>query len=239
MALVTDTDPQLVEPSPAVAWADMYAYMRSTWRQGEHTTVIAPTGWGKTTMMIQLLRLRTYIAAFAVKGKDSSMDEMIRDLGLWRMKSWTPDVYHRICLWPPVLGAGKEHRKQQREEFQHAIDSIYRAGGWCAFFDEVVYLAETLGLEGELKFLLNQGRSSSITVVACTQRPRFIPLAFYDQATHLWIGKDTDRQNVVRLAELAGNAEKQVRTEIPTLERYEFLYLNRDTGYRCRTKVEV
>lgn len=233
-------DPQTeAVPTPYLEWHRFHRYMQGTWEQGDHVTVIAPTNWGKTTLMAELLSIRTYIAAFGVKGQDRSMEKLIRELGLYRTKTWQPDVSHRACLWPDIKGAGANHRKHQRDIFAGAMDSIYRSGGWCCFFDEVSYLSDTLKLDDELKFLLNQGRSSFITVVGCTQRPAFIPLAFYDQATHLFIGKDTDHRNVTRLSELTGNARKVVASEIPALPKYTFLYVNRDTGFRCRTKVEV
>lgn len=229
----------LAAESPSVPWREFYPWFCSQWNQGEHMTAIAPTGWGKTTLMIELLHLRSFLVAFGVKGRDETMDKMIRELGLWKQRAWNSEVADRICLWPDIRGAGQNHRQRQREEFLKAIDGIYRQGGWCAYFDEVVYLAETLRLEDELKFLLNQGRSSHITVVATTQRPAFIPLAFYDQATHLFVGKDTDHRNIRRLAELTGEAAKRVALEVPTLVKHEFMYVNRDSGYRCRTLVEV
>jgi hypothetical protein len=60
----------------------------------------------------------------------------------------------------------------------------------------------------QLKFLLQQGRSAGISVVAMTQRPAFIPLAFYDQATHLFVWRDNDLRNRQRIGELAGNARR-------------------------------
>jgi len=72
-----------------------------------------------------------------------------------------------------------------------------------------------------------------------TQRPAFIPLAFYDQATHLFVWRDNDRRNRQRLGELAGNASAVVQREVAGLARREVLYLHKDTGYRVRTTVEV
>lgn len=167
------------------------------------------------------------------------MDEMVRDLHLERQQRWNPEVADRICLWPDIRGTGKPHRNRQRAVFQEAIDSIFRMGAWCCVFDEVVYLAETLNLDDELKFLLNQGRSSHISVVAATQRPAFIPLAFYDMASHLFLWKFSDHRNAQRVAELTGEASQIVRREIMTLPKYEFIYINKDTGLRVRSKVEV
>jgi hypothetical protein len=198
--------------------------------------MIGTTGSGKTTLAKQILSVRSYVVAFGVKGRDDTMEDFIR-AGYWRMREWNGDLTDYAVLWPEIKGAG--HTDHQRDVFARAIDSIFRAGGWCVFFDEVVYLSETLGLEKALKFLLNQGRSSGISVVAATQRPAFIPLAFYDQPTHLFIWKDNDRRNLKRLGELAGNAMPIVTSEIASLQRREVLYFNKDTGVRVRTTVRI
>lgn len=220
-------------------WGDFYPWFLEQWEQGQHVTMVGPTGWGKTVLATEILALRSYLVAFGVKGEDRSLEEMIRTLRLTRMQLWQPDVADRICLWPDIRGAGKNHRMRQREVFSRAIDSIFRMGAWCCYFDEVVYLAETLNLDDELKFLLNQGRSSYISVVAATQRPAFIPLAFYDMASHLFLWKFNDHRNAARVAELTGSAAPVVRQEVMTLPKYEFIYINKDTGLRVRSKVEV
>jgi hypothetical protein len=225
--------------TPVVEWDEFYPWFLENWHQGEHVTLIGPTGWGKTTVLRRILVIRSFLAVFAVKGDDESMEELIHDLRLDRMTQWNPDVSDRVCLWPDIRGAGKGHRRKQREVFAEAIDSIFRMGAWCPVFDEVVYLSETLGLDDELKFLLNQGRSSHISVVAATQRPAFIPLAFYDMATHLFLWKFQDIRNVQRVAELTGEAAPVIRQELMTLPKYEFIYINKDTGLRIRTTAQV
>ena len=225
--------------TPVVPWRDFYGWFKGEWEQGQHVTMVGPTGWVKTTLAEQILRLRAYLVAFCVKGRDDSMDRLIRSLKLTRQEAWHPDVANRIALWPNIRGAGREHRIRQRQMFLKAIDSIFRMGGWCCYFDEVVYLAETLNLDDELKFLLNQGRSSYITVVAATQRPAFIPLAFYDMASHLFLWRFDDDRNAVRVAQLTGVAAPIIRQEVMALPKYEFIYINKDTGIRVRSKVEV
>lgn len=222
-----------------VPWNDFYGWFLGQWEQGQHVTLVGPTGWGKTTLLTEILHLRTYLAVFGVKGEDRSMERMISDLRLEKQREWQPDTADRICLWPNVRGAGQGHRLQQRRVFAEAIDSIYRMGSWCTCFDEVVYLSDTLKLDDELKFLLNQGRSSHISVVAATQRPAFIPLAFYDMASHLFLWKFNDHRNAQRVAELTGASAPVVRQEIMSLPKYQFIYINKDTGLRVRSTVEV
>lgn len=223
--------------TPEVPWDEFRDIFRNAWAQGEHVTMIGTTGSGKTTLMEQVIGIRQHIAIFGVKGRDDTMERFIHDHGYTRIKTWNPELDDYLVLWPEIKGHG--HINTQRDVFAHAMDAIYREGGWCVVFDEVSYLSDTLRMDNQLKFLLQQGRSAGISVVAMTQRPAFIPLAFYDQATHLFMWKDNDLRNRQRLGELAGNARYVVEREIAELRRREVLYLHKDSGYRVRTVVEV
>lgn len=223
-------------PSPVIPWEDFRRWFSGEWEQGQHVMMVGTTGSGKTTVAKQFLKLREHVVVFGVKSRDDTLDELIRK-GYWRTGSWQGDVSDHIVLWPEVKGA--RHAIKQREIFEDAMDAIYRSGGWCLYLDEVSYLADTLSMNTQLKFMLNQGRSCGISIVAATQRPAWIPVAFYDQSTHLFLWKDNDHKNIKRMSELAGPASRVVFSEIGSLERREVLYLNKDTGYRCRTKVVI
>lgn len=233
MAALTDTP---ATASPEVEWSRFLPWFLSQWDQGQHITMVGTTGSGKTTLAKQLLPRRSFVAIFGVKGRDETLDEFL-DQGYVHLKRWNGDVSDHVVLWPDLTGP--EAMEHQRDVFRQAMGAIYRAGAWCLFLDEVVYLSETLRMERELKFLLNQGRSSGISIVAATQRPAFIPLAFYDQPTHYFFWRDTDARNIKRIGELTGPASRQTMQEIGSLRRREVLYFNKDTGLRVRTTVEV
>ena len=46
------------------------------WRQGEHVSIIAPTGVGKSVIMTELQRMRAYVLAVAVKPTDDTMEQL-------------------------------------------------------------------------------------------------------------------------------------------------------------------
>jgi hypothetical protein len=70
-----------------------------------------------------------------------------------------------------------------------------------------------------------------------TQRPRWIPLEAYDQATHLFFWRDTDEGNVMRVAELAGTRKRDVADIVPRLAKHDILYVNRDTSELVITRL--
>jgi hypothetical protein len=213
------------------------------WQQGEHITLVGPTGRGKTTLINALLPRRDYVVFFSTKRIDTTQDELKR-MGfkvIHSAKDLHPDVAPRAILrppWPEDISA-KALKQLHSEIFGEALMTIFRQGYWCVVLDEARYITHDLSLSDEAQLLWLQGRSLRISVVAGTQRPRWIPLEAYDQATHLFFFKDTDRPNVDRVAEMAGLNRRVVQDTVPRLDLHEVLYANRNTDELVTTTVEV
>ena len=71
-----------------------------------------------------------------------------------------------------------------------------------------------------------------------TQRPRFVPLEAYDQASHLFFWKDLDMANVQRVAEIAGLPKNELVNLVGQLDWHDFLYVNARTGETLISRVE-
>lgn len=225
------------EATPIVDFWEWYDWFTATWEQGQHVTAIGTTGSGKTTLIKMLIGVMPWVTVVGVKARDDTMDEFIR-AGYTRIRKWaSADIDDYLVFWPSLKSL--DDLNAHKRPYLDCLNGIYRSGGWCVFLDEVSFLSDMLGLEKPLKMLLNQGRSSGVTVVAATQRAAFIPLAFYDQASHLILWKDPDRRNRQRVAELTGDAMPVVMRELAQLSKREVIYINKDTGYRVRFTVEV
>lgn len=164
----------------------------------------------------------------ATKPRDVTLDPLIQQ-GYRIVRTLPlppPEMYQRIIFWPRVDTADK--MSTQRDAFRDVLLQVYEVGGWTVYVDELDYVCNYLKLAPLVELLWRQGRSLGITVVGGTQRPAFIPLLAYDQATHLFIGRDNDDVNIRRYASISGGGkdyQRNVKQAVRALREHEFMYL--------------
>lgn len=220
--------------APRVPW-DRFIE-RLDWKQGEHVGLIGPTGQGKTSLLMELLPLRQYVAVFATKPRDDSMDRLITR-GYLRMDKWAsmpPERAPRRVLWPDASSIDSVDKQQA--EFKHAFQAIYREGGWALVVDEGFYVADMLGLKREMKMIWTQGRALGVSFVVATQRPAWVPREMYDGSTHMFFWRINDRTDLEKIQGMGAAPSDTVRILVAGLERYQCLYVNTRTGEMMRTR---
>lgn len=220
---------------PMVPWS---VFMdQFVWNQGEHVGMIGPTGQGKTNFAYWFLPQHKYITIFATKPRDPSMMSFGKSQGFKVWKEWRKararDIPRRI-VWPKANDLYSI--PQQRVVFQDAFRRIYGEGGWTLYLDELYFLAQTLGLDKEVKIFLLQARALNVSLVCASQRPSWIPLEVYDQSTHLFFWRDNDEKNLRRLSGISYLSANFIRELIATLPRYHVLYINTRTGDMAITR---
>jgi hypothetical protein len=219
-----------------ISWDEFLRLFK--WKQGEHVTVIGPTGSGKTWLVEAILPLRKYVAILITKKKDPMIQKFQRG-GYERVKSWVEiphEIHSRILLHPPFARDEPKERYQQ-VEFAHAFDRAFEQGHWTLYADELPYIIDDLGLERKVKRQLNQGRSLKSSLVSSAQRPAFLPLLTYSAATHVFFFRTTDEADLKRIGGLGGISNKLIREVVAVLESHQALYLNTRTGQMYITKV--
>lgn len=227
-----------------VPWQE-FLDQRFVWRQGEHVSTIGPTGCGKSTLTRAILPRREYVVVAGTKPRDRTLDEFVRE-GYVRSTSWPPRRRwwqeqppgwdDRVIVWPRFTGAGS--MQEQADTFRAVFEDVFAEGGWCVVVDEVFYMCDELKLKSWLTTLWTQGRSMGLSIVAGTQRPAFVPLHMYDQASHLFLFADNDERNLQRVGGLGGLSAVTIRETVAALPRHECLYVNTRDRTLLRTRVE-
>lgn len=223
---------------PYVRWDQFQLRLRL--KQGEHITLVGTTGSGKTVLARELLSRRDYVVVLGTKNNDRELYGPFEELGYELTDDFdpTPDQDEsRIIFRPRLRSPDDKGLAAQRQAFEGALFLVWEAGGWTIYADEIWYLTHRLKLATIFETLWTAGRSDDITVVGATQLPVDIPLLAFDQATHLFLFRNTDRYRINRMAEFAGSDIELVRHIIPRLPRHEFLYIDTRTGTMARSKV--
>lgn len=225
---------------PFVPW-DEFIRDHFVWNQGEHLTTIGKTGSGKTNLLLQLLPYRDFVCAIGTKPKDETMQTLIRRDKYRRVREWPPPTRIgarsvRVALWPTFVRP--EDIADQQRIIDAALRDIFAAGGWTIVLDELWYLCVFLRMSRLLEVFWSQARSIGITVVGGAQRPAWIPLMAYSQATHLFMFKTTDHRDVMRLGSVGGIDAKLIADTVGRLPKWHVLYVNTVDGTLLITKPE-
>lgn len=212
------------------------------WQQGEHITIIGPTGSGKTVLARQLLRRRDFVVILGIKNRDPELYAPFQREGyelVRRFDAEAPDDADSVKLLfvPRTDKRGAEGRKAKSARFRQALQDIYDVGRWCVYADDIQYMADQLRLSDDFEELWMLGRSEGVSVVASSQEPVNIPLMAYGMATHLFLFKNTDAVRARRMAELTGVNRDVAQQTILSLPDHEFLFINRRNGEMIRSIV--
>lgn len=64
--------------APFKPWEEMYSYLQTEFQQGDHVSLLGPTGTGKTHMALAIAEIRTYVLVIATKPRDPLVEDTIK-----------------------------------------------------------------------------------------------------------------------------------------------------------------
>ena len=209
------------------SWPELRQTIRDSWKQGEHFTIIAPTYGGKSVLAVKgLLPLWEHTITLDAKGED----ETLRLSG--RTIRHHPNFVdrRRASRFHVLL----PHDMEQAASLAlTSLKHVFSEKGWLVNIDELRLFTDRQylpkfqkALPAMVEKIWLYGRSRGITLLSGTQAPRFIPSAALEQARHFLIGRTTRKDALDRLGEISFGDVDLIRAIVPTLDDFEFLYLN-------------
>lgn len=220
-------------PAPDIvgqSWDEFLESFRTAWRPGEHVAIIAPTGQGKTTVLVTLLqRCRSFVLGFDPKGGDDTLAKC----QFPRLTQWPPPSrdYDKMAKREPVkyLVGPKTRRRRDRPSLiamqERALEGAWDDGGWTVAIDELQIAADKMGQKDSIDELLIAARTRKVSVVSLFQRPAEVPRAAYQMASHIFLGLTLDTDTINRLAEIVGRPRYEIRGAVNGLAKVDYSWL--------------
>lgn len=238
-------------PPPDIVSHSRAEFLRDYWdyKAGEMTTILAPTGGGKTELSFDLLGAtigeKLPAVILVMKPRDSTVSRFQRRYKLAVLRDWPPPKLRFLkrvwgekpppgwVLWPTETDDPDRDDARHETIFRRCIRWCYKRGPVIIFADETYSLEHELKLERDLRRIWTKGRSMKCGLWAASQRPVWIS-RWALQGHHLFLGYDPDRKMQERYAEIGGGLDPEViRWQVARLKAFEFLYINRDQRTMC------
>lgn len=225
------------------------------YKAGEHVVFGGPTTNGKTTLAFDLLE---YIASpifpayLAVsKPSDPVTAKRGKELGFRRVAEWppTPKIQEWMggekpsgyLIWIAFgdLNTDMERcaavtRKLLMDRYSHGASKKNKGG--ILVMDDTMIKAKIMGLDKEMVTILAMAGAMKFGLWIFVQKPTDsgrTTVWGYEQAKHLFFTKGGDARMLQRYVEIIGANGPIAKKVIPTLEQYQFLYVNKVTGHMC------
>lgn len=230
---------------PGVERIPRQPFLNEYWdyRPGEHVTILARTGNGKTHTAQQLLERSATPELPALclirKREDDTVARWHKGVGYRKVTSypsgatiWRPNKPPGYVLWPTWVKNPAIDKPAHERIFRRALLYAYAKGKHIVFADETVAL-QRLGLTEEIEEIEMQGRSLKCGMWVASQAPINVTTYAYSQAHHLFLGYAKDKRHVDRFKEIGGVDTDLVAYTVTQLKQYEWLYIRTEDRVMC------
>lgn len=213
------------------------------WKQGEHILVSGGTGSGKTRLAREIVDQRLkrgghVVMLFGKLKPDDTITDNYSDFTRWTRWNTRPSVMDRkILLWPKVEGLPvREAAREMHHVFRDALEEIGRTGDWTVVIDDGLFVTSNafLALGEDVAMMHMLVRSARGTLLTLVQRPAHIPVTIYPNLTYAFVGRASERNDVTRLAELAGRqGSRRLADQIARNGTHDFTWITVGKDYHA------
>src|SRR5262245_1415221 len=210
-------------------------WVKAHWVPGKHGAFVGPTGEGKSTLAVHLLRMRKYVMALDPKGEDTTLERS----GFTRITSFPlPRKIRRdLAEERPVRiiigGPARSHADDRRNKalIQSYVEWARFTGGWTVYADEFQVLSDMrmFGLGVEIERQLITARKDASSILTSFQAAAWVSKAATRQATaFIVIFRTRDEDMIKAAAKAAGRPFRDVITAIEQLPPFHCLVIPAD-----------
>jgi hypothetical protein len=231
-----------------------FCQRRWDYKAGEHVVFAGPTQRaGKTTLAFQLLEytatpeLPAYVAVSKPSDKVSSTEG--KRLGYRRVEDYPfrpkikeytkegkPSGY---LIWPDMSDPDTAMQNAS-DATSRLIDGVYANGAkgkkCILVLDDTVTKSKVLGLDRQMVMVITMSGAMGVGGWFFVQKPSDAGKAAlwsYPNAEHVFISKDPVKRNRMYYRDIGGFDGDVVDSATMSLQKYQFLYLERSHGYMC------
>jgi hypothetical protein len=214
-----------------VPWGVFLAWLNDAWDPGTHLAIIGPTGEGKTTFVVGILGLRSWVIALDPKGED----ETLAASGYRRVTRLPLPgaLRNQIAAGEParLIIGGPSRTDDEKRALQRlmadAIKMVREQGGWTLYVDEFQILSDIrmFGLGKPIEELLIAARRNRTSVITSFQAPAWVPRASTRQAWGTLILPTRDVQMIKTVAETMGRPWQELHQAVRMLPRFHGLFI--------------
>jgi hypothetical protein len=230
-----------------------FASGRFDYKPGQHVVFAGPTQNGKTELAFCLLEYTATVdlpAMVAVsKPRDPVTSKWGTKLGYRRVGTYPiPPKFKELLregkptgylIWPDMTDP-ETAASNASQVTSKLIDGVYANGAknkQCILvLDDTVNKSKMLGLDRQMVMVLTMSGAMGVGGWFFVQKPTGAgnaALWSFSQSDHVFIARDPDKRNRERYTEIGGFDSKEVERVSMSLERYQFLYLEREHRYMC------
>jgi hypothetical protein len=212
-------------------WPMFQAFFADAWTPGQHVALIGPTGEGKSTFGVGILKTRRFVLALDAKGDDSTLTAS----GFTRIGDWPPpnSILDRLAEGMPTrLIVGFDIVRMSdfddlRRLLARVLDEAYASRGWTIYIDELQLMADRkmMNLGPAVEKHLVSARDKKISVVTAYQAPSWVPWAASRQARWIVIWPTRDEDMVRKLATATGRPYKLLLEAVKLLPPFHCLVI--------------